>query len=626
VPTTQSDSVSASKTKSGFTEAIGFESTPPKRYLTATGSGIQAKQLGLLGLRLVTEAYTGSLTLDIDESPSGSAKSIAQESCDDTGGSYTCASTAVNCATPGILDANAIANLFANTAKAHSATEVYSTGYNCGDVLWITLSNEYTTSALVTNTNAALPAFPDTWGGTAGSYLATSADEETVAARKNRYRHRFPLPNNGLGSCFRATWVERFIPEAGVGIDSIDIISRGVYRPAVTATGGGGTGCLLVAVMSPGGGVSSVRVLNPGSGYTSAPTVAVAVGINGGTTSTGWTASLSDGRVVSVSGGSPGNYQPTFSLTFGGGSGASGTFDMDETGGLTSFTLTASGSGYTALPTSPVPSPTAKCAGATGGTIHLHLGTETEKCAEWDGTTLAGKWCVRDITGSGHALTSIEVVHGGIYLPTVSFSGGDGTGAAAYVSGFSTSGAVTAITVTSGGSGYTAPPTVTITRRGSGGSVTAATATASITGDAVSSVSVSTGGAYLPTLAITGGGGSGATATVAFDSGNLGKLATVSLTSAGSGFKQNPTLTLSYYGTETVLLAAHFGTETEYVDGAQPVGAIPLGYVPGVVRTYPVLGDTGTAPWKYYQLSVPSSDGTTLTDNLLGFCDCADCP
>jgi len=285
--------------------------------------------------------------------------------------------------------------------------------------------------------------------------------------------------------------------------------------------------------------------------------------------------------------------------------------------------VTAPGSGYTSAPTLTIIS---KVSGITSANVLLHLGTETAKCAIWDGTTLAGKWCVRDITGSGHALTSIEVVHGGIYLPTVSFSGGDGTGAAAYVSGFSTSGAVTAITVTSGGSGYTAPPTVTITRRGSGGSVTAATATASITGDAVSSVTVLTGGAYLPTLAITGGGGSGATATVAFDAGNLGKLATVSLTSAGSGFNQNPTLTLSYYGTETVLLAAHFGTETEYVDGAQPVGAIPLGYVPGVVRTYPVLGDTGTAPWKYYQLSVPSSDGTTLTDNLLGFCDCADCP
>jgi hypothetical protein len=167
---------------------------------------------------------------------------------------------------------------------------------------------------------------------------------------------------------------------------------------------------------------------------------------------------------------------------------------------------------------------------------------------------------------------------------------------------------------------------VVITRRGSGGSVTAATATASITGGAVASVSVSTGGAYLPTLLITGGGGSGATATVAFDGSNLGVLATASLTAAGSGYKTNPTLSLSYYGTDEILLAAHFGTETEYADGAQPAGTLPLGYVDGVIRTYPIIGDTGTAPWKYYELDVPSSDGTTLVANLRTVCDGTACP
>jgi hypothetical protein len=59
--------------------------------------------------------------------------------------------------------------------------------------------------------------------------------------------------------------------------------------------------------------------------------------------------------------------------------------------------------------------------------------------------------------------------------PTVAFSGGGGTGAAALatVSG----GAVTAIAVTNHGSGYTSAPSVTLT---GGGATTAATATANI--------------------------------------------------------------------------------------------------------------------------------------------------
>jgi hypothetical protein len=201
-----------------------------------------------------------------------------------------------------------------------------------------------------------------------------------------RYRLRFKIP--GVGTCYRVAWVERFIPEAGVGLTSLEIISRGVYRPAVTATGGGGSGCLLVAVMNSAGQVASVRVLNPGSGYTSAPTIAVAAATGGGTSSTGWTATVTDGRVVSVSGGTAGNYLPTLAFSGGGGSGATATVTMDETGGLASVTLTAAGSAYASAPALAI---TAKVAsGVTAAVIHLHLGTETAKCEVWDKTVPSG--------------------------------------------------------------------------------------------------------------------------------------------------------------------------------------------------------------------------------------------
>lgn len=67
------------------------------------------------------------------------------------------------------------------------------------------------------------------------------------------------------------------------------------------------------------------------------------------------------------------------------------------------------------------------------------------------------------------------------------------------------------IVVNNGGSGYSSAPTVVIT----GGGGTGATATANLAGDVVTSVSVTDGGTGYtsrPTISFTGGGGSGATA------------------------------------------------------------------------------------------------------------------
>jgi hypothetical protein len=74
----------------------------------------------------------------------------------------------------------------------------------------------------------------------------------------------------------------------------------------------------------------------------------------------------------------------------------------------------------------------------------------------WIAVTAAGTASL-----TADAVTSVTVSRGGSYLtaPTVTFSGGGGTGAAgtAVLAG----GTVTSVTVTSGGSGYTTAPTVT---------------------------------------------------------------------------------------------------------------------------------------------------------------------
>lgn len=71
-------------------------------------------------------------------------------------------------------------------------------------------------------------------------------------------------------------------------------------------------------------------------------------------------------------------------------------------------------------------------------------------------------------------------------------------------------GAITSIAVTAGGTGYLTPPTITFTDS----TGTGATATAVLTGTTVTSVTVTNGGATYtqPSIVFSGGGGSGATA------------------------------------------------------------------------------------------------------------------
>lgn len=96
---------------------------------------------------------------------------------------------------------------------------------------------------------------------------------------------------------------------------------------------------------------------------------------------------------------------------------------------------------------------------------------------------------VHDEFGGTKAGT-ITVTKGGsgyTSAPTVSFSGGGGTGAAA--TAVVTNGVVTAINVTNGGSGYTSAPTVSF----SGGGGSGAAATATISSNAVNAVNLTPG-------------------------------------------------------------------------------------------------------------------------------------
>ena len=106
-------------------------------------------------------------------------------------------------------------------------------------------------------------------------------------------------------------------------------------------------------------------------------------------------------------------------------------------------------------------------------------------------------------------------------------------------------GRVIAINVTSGGSGYTTQPLVSITGGGAS-NTTQATAVAQITDGRVTGINIISGGsgytkdAGLPTISISGGGGAGAAATSVV----RGPISAINITDAGSQFTYEPSITL----------------------------------------------------------------------------------
>ena len=105
-----------------------------------------------------------------------------------------------------------------------------------------TLSSEYTTATLITNTVAALPAYGTFSSGspTASRNLATN--ELSYAIADSVYRFRFKAPKVGSGTKYIIKWVERFSPEGGGAVtDTVKTFTwsgtiPGGYDPANSTT------------------------------------------------------------------------------------------------------------------------------------------------------------------------------------------------------------------------------------------------------------------------------------------------------------------------------------------------------------------------------------------------------
>ena len=159
---------------------------------------------------------------------------------------------------------------------------------------------------------------------------------------------------------------------------------------------------------------------------------------------------------------------------------------------------------------------------------------------------------------------AISVGSGYTSAPSCTISGGGGSGATCSAP---LTGLVNSVTVTNGGSGYTATPSFPVcTLTGGGGTGATCGLSLIVSGPGAGSINsayiFSYGSGYIsaPVCTISGGGGTGATCTAAEELGPL-----VSLTSGGAGFTTTPHCTLGGGGGTGATCAAYaFNTSDAY--------------------------------------------------------------
>ena len=287
------------------------------------------------------------------------------------------------------------------------------------------------------------------------------------------------------------------------------------------------------------GGVTVIPVLTGGSGYTSAPTV---------------------------------------TLSGGGGAGATATATVAN-GAVTTITITAAGSGYTSAPTVVFSGPGT---GATASASVFGLG------AQGGAVTAASLLPDGRIAIGGNFTTYNSVTRNRIAILNA-----DGT----LDTTFNPSGVVTGVTVSPGGAGYTAVPSVTFT----GGGGTGAAATATVVSGAVTAVTMSSSGTgYTSAPAVSFGAAgattvAGATATIGSNSLVNGQVFTLSVLPGGrlfvggsfttaNGFSINRVAIFKPDGTRDPSFAPTTGAaDTVFASVVQPDGNIIIG---GQFATY----------------------------------------
>lgn len=304
--------------------------------------------------------------------------------------------------------------------------------------------------------------------------------------------------------------------------------------------------------------------------------------------------------VVILSGGQ--NYVNGAAVTFtgGGGTGAAATITTGANGTITGINFTNQGSGYTSVPA-------LSAATGTGAVIQGSLNNT--------GTYTSGSL----------SSTTVLLTGGTLYGPSVTTASANTT-PAVIVGNCTSTGTITSYTVISGGSGYLAGATGTITTgitiSGASGSGAAITSIAVTSGVITSVTAGATGSGYCP-ITTVGGGGTGVTG---FATTSAGAVTAVTLTNVGSGFTSVPTISFAGCGAGTganclVALAsnavpsASAGLGAPFVDNAVSAG-LNIGFnfnYQGI--NYPTFSISSNG---YISLLPANGTGTSVVPNNIG--------
>lgn len=312
--------------------------------------------------------------------------------------------------------------------------------------------------------------------------------------------------------------------EIAYGVKSIVIGNTGygyTKAPAVTfkSTDGYGSGAVANAVMN--GSLKKINVTATGTGFSSVPTVTISGGNGTGAMAT---AQLGAGQIKTIDVPKDADRWYVVTPTVGLPNGATATATLKTGGRLTSINLSNGGTGYVSAPTV-----TISGGGGSGASAYATI--------------------------SSGSVTNITIVHGGngyTTAPTVTISGGSGSGASATVDPVTIEKQIDKVEVTDGGSGflYSANYVNVITFNGTPISGTSYTLSCPLTGITINNAGA--GFTSTPTIQITGGEGSGATAVAEVQY----KVQSITVTNPGSGYLTAPQVIITGDGMETTKATA----------------------------------------------------------------------
>lgn len=379
---------------------------------------------------------------------------------------------------------------------------------------------------------------PQGSGATAGT-ISFKMVQMLVSAGGSNYRVGDVLVVGG-GVGISASATVTLVGNIG-NVLTVSMTNPGSYTTLPTMTGvntsvtpGGGTGCTLDLVA----GILSIAVGNGGTGYTSQPKVVISSGSGSDAEAT---AIVTAGTVSGISVTNAGSgylSAPTVTMTSGAGATAIAIIEPAYIGNIT--LINDGGNTYTSVPNVSI---ITQGFGASAGQAYMRVSSAKKVNS---GVGYRAGDVVLIAGGAGSTGATIQVLSvgtageiigyvlatGGLYrqipvLENNNVMGGTGTAAT-----FDLTVCLDSVDVANGGSGYVAPPVVTVVSNSGYG----AQVIANIEGGSVTSLDVIANGAAfeeIPSITITGGSGASATAHLAGTG-----IFTIDVTNGGSGYNE----------------------------------------------------------------------------------------